>query len=920
MNPSEREPAKAFSQRLYRRLLLAYPKRVRTRDSAGMEYAFYRQLCERRERGRFALMLFWARSALHAVWFGLCERTAEAKRRQAVRRGSRKTNRIGARGGWLRRFGPEVRYAVRRISRRPSLTVTAVSSLALGIGTTTVVFCLVNAVLIEPLPYPESTRLVGVWHTDPETPEWGHAQISFLFYRDNNRAFVDMGAYRSTAVTITGAQEPEEISAAIVSASTLAVLGVAPALGRGFLEEEEHPDAEHTAILSHRLWTRRFGARRDIVGQQVRIDGKSRTVVGVMPAGFQFPDFDSQIWLPMEIDRARPDRSYWNCSVIARLKPGTGIERAQYEMKALTSRLPEAYDDPESVAATLDEIRLSSIVTLFKDDVVGDVSVALWIIFGSVGFVLLIACANAANIFLAGAEGRRQEDAVRTSLGASRGTLFLTFLVESTILGLSAGLLGLGLAYVSIPTIISLTPQNVPRLEGVGISSSVLMFALGVSVFGSLFLGLMPSLHSNSSSLASSLQKGGHRIAGGLRTRVVRNGLAVLQLALALVLLMGCGLMIRSFQHLRSVDPGFESDGVMTFRLRTPGSLRESTDRTVAFYTEVLERVRAVPGVISAGAGSGLPLAGGGSMLGHSFEDFPLGPNDHVPNYLTLFALPGYLETMQVPLVAGRTFERADLQNTSRAVLVSEPLAARLWPGQSAIGKRLTPARFEVTGVWYEIVGVVGPVRHESIEAAATEAIYYPLRPLFFSSGADPLFTETLGFAVRSGLSPEVLIGPVSEAVWSVSPDQPITHTRTMADIVAKAGARTTFSMTLLTIAAVVALALGLMGLYGVMAFLVSQRTREFGIRMALGADCGSVSRMVLAQSFRLAFAGLLFGMAGTLAMARLFRSMLYDVGSTDPLTLTTVSALLLCTSLAASYAPARRAARVDPLVALAEL
>ncbi len=883
-----------------------------------MHHVFANQMRDAHDRGMIVSSFFLLRTLLHSVWFGLGEHISYARLKRSGPRRSQRPSSMWGGGDWIRLFGQESRQALRRLARRPSLAVAVVLSLGLGIGASTAVFSLVHGVLLDPLPFPEPERLVGVWHTDPVTPEWGHAHISYLFYREHNRFFDDLGAYRTSLANVIDGDSPEELAATIVSASTLAVLGVTPQLGRGFLEEEEYPGAEPTVVLSHGLWTRGYGADRGVIGRTVRVDGESRTVIGVMPPEFQFPDSETQLWLPMEIDRARPDRSYWNCNVIGRLSPGIDLAQARIGMTALVRRLPEAYPDPESVTSTFEELRLSALVRPYRDDVVGDISLSLWILFGSVGCVLMIACANSTNLFLVSAEERLQEVALRTALGASRAALLLNFLTESAILSLAGGTLGLVLAAVSTPAILALTPHQFPRLDGVGISGPVLLFALGVSLFGSLVLGLIPALH-RVRGPASTLQGSGYRVTGGLRRTYVRNGLAVAQLGLALVLMAGSGLMVRTFQKLHSIEPGFESEGVLTFRLRAPKGTYPTNEETVSLYNEIIERVRDVPEVLTAGGISGLPLAAGGDFLGHSFEDFPPGPNDHITNYVTLFVLPGYLEALRIPLVAGRTFDHSDLDGHSMAVMVSAPLAARLWPDQNPIGKRLTPARYEETGTWYEIVGVVGSVRHENIKKPPTEVIYYPLRPLDFSSNTEPLFSEALSIAVRGRVSPSDLTGSVSRAVWSVDPNLPITRIRTMSDILGQAGARTSFSMVLLSVAAGIALALGLMGLYGVISFTVSQRTREIGVRMAMGADQRSVNQLVLGQALRLAGAGLLLGLVSTFALARLLESQLFDVESADPYTLTIVSFLLLATALAASYLPARRAARVDPLDAMAE-
>jgi putative ABC transport system permease protein len=896
-------------------MLKAYSRRFREQFADGMQYAFEAQLLDARQKGPWTVALFWLRSLAHTLWFGLGERLSglgRNRRRMPRRQHTRRPHRLGS-------VGRELCHAARRLLRSPGLTVTAVLSLTLGIGANAAIFSVVHGVLIEPLPYPDSDRLVGVWHDDGDDGKWGHARISYLFYRDNNRAFQEMGIFRASSASLTGGDTPEEVWATVVSASMFDVLEVPPELGRGFVEDDERPGAERTVVLSHQLWTRRFGRDEAIIGETIRVDGSAHTVIGVMPQGFQFPTASAQIWLPMEIDRANPDRSYWNSIAIARLAPGVDVATAQADMQTLAGRLYEAYPDPESAKAGFEELHLSTLVHPFKDDIVGDVSGALLILLGSVGCVLLIACANVANLFLAHAEGRQHEVAVRTALGADRAAIALYFTTESTILALTGGALGLALAQATTPAILALAPQQIPRMEGVGLDGPVLLFTLAVSILSSLLFGLMPMLKPVPNP-ATAMQSGGYRMAGGPAHRQARNALAVVQLTLALMLMAGSGLMVRSFQKIRSIELGFDAAGVLTMDLHLSGAGDTDHAETVAFYQQVLEHARALPGVQAAGATSGLPLNDDGAMLGHTFEDFPLGPDEFVPNYSTQFLMPGYLETLRIPLLSGRTFDRRDLDGTSRAVMVSAPLAERLWPDQNPIGKRLTPNRFDVTGVWYEIVGVAGPVRYESLDAPATEVVYYPLMPLSFAAQAEPIFFTTLSLAVRTNVPPSSLIGPVSAAVRSIEPNVPFTSIRTMEEIVTRASARTAFSMLLLVIAAGVALALGIVGLYGVISYMVSKRTREIGIRMALGADRGSVSRMVLRQGLGVAAVGIALGLAGAVAVTRLLGSMLYEVSATDPLTLVVVSVVLLAVAMVASYLPARRAARVDPMEAVGEL
>ncbi len=815
-------------------------------------------------------------------------------------------------------FFHEIRTVLRNLLRSPMFTLITIVTLAVGIAANAAIFGVVHAVLIEPLPYNEPERLVGVWHTMPGVgvDQFQQAHISYLFLRKHNRVFEDVGIFVSGTANLTGGEAPEHIPAAEVSASLFPVLDVSPRLGRRFFEEEENRGAEPTVIISHGLWARRFGGDQRVLGQTIRVDGVPRTVVGVMPLDFRFPRPETEIWLPMEIDRSSPDRSYWQYTAIARLRPGIEPAVTEAEISALLKRLPEEFPDPKAAAGMFENGRMAALVHPLKEDVVGDVSGILRILLGSVGVILLIVCANVANLFLTRAEGRQHELALRTALGAGRGAVARTFLIESTVIALAGGALGLDLAAVAVDAFKALAPRSIPRLDEVGIDGPVLAFTLAISLVSSLAFGVLPAFK-RLPSLACALREGTSRSIGGRGGHRARSFFVIAQLALALILMTWSGLMVRSFYALRGVSPGFDSVATLTLRLPLPEADYPGGAETVAFYQEVLERIRALPGVAAAGAVSGLPLTGDGSMLGHSFEDFPLEEDEFVPNYFTQMIVPGYLDALGIPLLAGRGFERADLEGPTRAVMVSGPLAQRLWPDQSPIGKRLTPARPEVTGFWYTIVGVVGHVRYESLEETPTEMIYYPLAPLLIGPESEPLFDRTLSLAVHTSVPPASLTGVVRSAIWSVDPNVPVVNVRTMEEIVTQARARTTFTMLLLLVASGVALVLGVVGLYGVISYVVSQRTHEIGIRMAMGAQGGAVRRMVLRQGLTLTAIGIAFGLGGAFAVTRLLESFLFHVSPTDPVTFGSVSLLLSTVALLASYLPARRAASMDPLDAL---
>ncbi len=567
----------------------------------------------------------------------------------------------------------------------------------------------------------------------------------------------------------------------------------------------------------------------------------------------------------------------------------------------------------------LETARMAAIVRPLRDDVVGDVGGLLWILLGSVGVILLIACANVANLFLVRAEGRQREVALRTALGATRGHVAGGFLAESTTLSVLAGVLGLGLAAAGVRLLVTLGPSEVPRLDEISIDGAVVGFTLAVALATSLLFGLIPALRQVPDP-GLALKEGGRSATAGRRRHIVRNALVVGQIGLALVLLVGSGLLMRSFQQLRQVDPGFDAAGVLTLRLSLPEAEYPDAGATTAFYEQALERLRALPGVESAGAVTGLPLAGNTSNSAYAFEDFPLETDAVPPILATRYASPGYFETLGIPLVEGRTFEPVDHRKGRKSLLVSAALAQRFWPGGSALGKRLSPDMTD-RGNWYTIVGVVGSVREAGLEAPPEETIYFPLSRPPGPDEEEAYAPRTWSLVLRAGVPPSTLAKVAGEAIWSLDANLPLANVGPLDELVTRARARTAFTMLMLSIAAGVALLLGAVGLYGVISYVVSERTQEIGVRMALGAGRGEVRRMVLRQALGVALAGIAVGLLGalglTVAVSRLLTAFLYDVSPTDPTTFVAVPLLLLAIALAASYLPAQRAASVDPIEAL---
>jgi putative ABC transport system permease protein len=807
-----------------------------------------------------------------------------------------------------------IRHLLRSFARAPGFTAVAVITLAVGIGANAAIFSLINGVLLRPLPYPDSERLVDLSHTAPGIglPKFQQSDATYLHYLHENRVFTGVAVYRETPVNLTGEGDPERLPAARVTPSLLAVLGVAPERGRGFTEEEGGPASEPVVLLGHDLWVRRFGADPEILGRTIQIDGVGTRVVGVLGASLRFPAPETALWLPLVIDPAHLQAGSFNFDGVARLAPGVTAAAAQADLDRTVATLSEEFPG-DLTHELLAKARFANVVTPLKENLVGDVSRTLWVLLGSVAVILLVACANVANLFLVRAEVRQREVAVRTALGAGRWRVVADFLAESLVLAVAGGAVGLALAYLGLDLLKALAPWHIPRLAEIDVDSRVLAFTAAVSLGAGLLFGVFPAFRYSSSALLASLRDGGRGATAGRRRHLARSLLVVFQVALALVLLVTSGLLVRSFAALRGVDPGFDPRGVLTLRLALPRAGYPDPAAGARFYGELLARVRALPGVEAAGAVQDLPLGGSQSRQGTAVEDFPRAPDELPFLFPYTVASPGYFAALGIPLVAGRTFERADYEQPSGAVVVSAALAARLWPGGSALGKRLRPGDAG-DGGWYTVVGVVGRVRDKRLEEEPSELLYYPLVGL---GGDDDWVARNMTLAVRTAGEPLALADPVRAAVWALDPKLPIAEVRTLAGVVDRAAARPRFTMLLLLLAAGVSLALGAVGLYGVIAYVVSQRRQEIGVRMALGADRRAVANLVVGQGLTVAAVGVVLGLAGAFAVTRLLAALLFAVSPTDPATFALVPVLLLGVAALASYLPARRAAAVEPSEAL---
>ena len=812
-----------------------------------------------------------------------------------------------------------LRSLARGLLRSPAFTALAVLTLAVGIGATTAVFSLVNAILLRPLPFPEPERLVGVWHSAPglDIQQFEHSLGTYVLYKRHARSLEGIGLYDAGSASLTDGASPERVTSAGATASLFTVLRATPARGRVFVEGDERPGAEPILILSDALWRRRFGGDPAVVGKSLRVDGVARQVVGVMPPSFRFPEPDTELWLPVTIDEANLEIGNFNWYGIARLAPGATPETAQRELAAIVRRMPEEFPSDDITAGMMEHARFTTLVHPQRDDVVGEIQQILWVLLGAVGVILLIACANVANLFLVRAEARQREVAVRTALGASRGAIARTFLGETTLLALAGGLLGLLLAGAGLRALLALGPEGIPRLEEVGIDLPVLGFTLFISLLAALLCGGFAALRYGTPELVPALKEGGRGGSTGRERHRARNLLVVAQMALALVLLVCSGLMVRSFWRLRHVDPGLEPRGVLTVRLALPETEYPDEASNARFTTALLERVRALPAVVEAGTVTLLPLTGGGSNSAHTFEDFPLPPDAVPPIIAVRFATPEYFQAMGIPLLAGRTLSPVDPARPTNEIVVSAALAERFWPGKSALGRRIVQGLKQEGNEWSEIVGVVGSVRDEGLHEKPFEAIYYPLRRIMPVEEEGEWVPRNFTLVVKVEGEPMDAAAAVREAVWGLDRNLPLAQMRTMEEVVKRSTARTSFTMLLLLVAAAMAVLLGAVGNYGVISYVVSQRTREIGVRMALGAARGDVAGLVLRQGLWMALGGVAIGLAAAFALTRLLRALLFEVSPTDPATFGAVSVVLVAVALLASYLPARRAASVDPLEAI---
>jgi predicted permease len=820
--------------------------------------------------------------------------------------------------------------AWRRLLRAPAFAAAAVLTLALGIGATTAIFSLVNAVLLRPLPWPDSDRLVDLSHTLAVSgvTRVDQSDAGHLFYRRHNTVFVDVGAYRATAVNLGalsgGARSDglaaERVESAQISAAIPTILRVAPLRGRAFTEAEDHPAAAPVALIGERLWRRKYDSDPAILGRRIEIDGDLREIVGILPASFGFPTATTGVWLPIGIDSTNTESATFGLRGIARLRDGATAEMATADLTRLLHRLPEEFPGRLSVAA-IEQTKMRAIARPLREVIVGDVGRTLWVVLAAVGLLLLIACANVANLFLVRAEGRQQELAIRRALGAGRGAIARGLVMEGLLLSVVGGAIGVGLAAAGTGMLRSMQGAlSIPRLHEIGLDGVVLLVAAATTLLAALLVSVLPALRSTGAALAVALHESGRSATAGRVRHRARSVLVMMQVALALVLIAGAGLMARSFRELMSVEPGFRADHAQTFRVALPAGRFPDAVTTAQFVLRTLDAMAALPGVTAAGVVSKLPLDPEARRDTALFiEELPLGmgafPNVHQVSY----ASSGYFAALGIPLLEGRAFGREDPAALRLEVIVSRALADRYWPGTPAEGKRV---RMAPRGPWHTIVGVAGNVRGVGLEQPPDEMIYMPLvtapgNAIDEAPGPARFTPRELAFVVRGRGDASSLGAPLARTLRSLDAGVPMYRSRPMTEVVSQAAARTSFTLALLGIASLVALLLGAIGIYGVIAYVVTLRTREIAVRMALGAAPAVVRRMVLLQGSRVALAGVVLGIAGAVAATRVLSALLYGVAPGDVPTIAMSAGLLLLTALVATWLPATRASAVEPAGAL---
>jgi predicted permease len=828
--------------------------------------------------------------------------------------------------GFLDVLARDIRHAFRGLRHNPMFTVTALLTLAIGIGANTAVFSVVNSVLLKPLPYPKVEELVAVWHTAPGAAGLstvsGDLRLSssmFFTYAKENRTFQSIGLWAPGATTVTGLAEPEQVRTVFITDGLLQALNVQPALGRWLSEADQRPGGPENVMLGYGYWQRRFGGDRSAIGRTILVESRARQIVGVMPEGFRIVTADPELIVPLRFDRSRAILPGFGYQCVARLKPGVTIAQASADIARMVPIWMTSWPAAPGINPRIYESwKIGPALRLLKQDVVGNVGNVLWVLMGTIGIVMLIACANVANLLLARAEARQQELAIRAALGAGWGRIVCELLLESVLLALMGGVLGLALSYNGLRFLVATGPANLPRLDEISLDPCALGFALLVSLLSGLLFGLIPALKYAGPRISLTLRGGGRTLSHSRERHRARNILVVAQVALALVLLISSGLMIRTFQALQTVAPGFtQAEQLQTLRTSIPASLVKEPERVARMQNDILDKLAGISGVTSVGFTSAMPMEGIAPDWDVILAEGKAYATDEIPALRFFkYVSPGLFQTAGTRLIAGRDFTWTDLYRRSPFVIVSENLARELWGApSSATGKRI---RTMPGAPWREVIGVVQDVRDNGVHEPAPAMVYWPsFGESSYRPGVSDV-TRTGTLVIRTNRAgTESFLNQVRQAVWSVNPSLPLASVRTMQEVYDQSLARTSLTLVMLAIAGAMALVLGIIGIYGVISYAVSQRRREIGIRLALGAQQSELRRMFVRHGFVLVGIGVLIGLAAATGLTRLMTSLLFGISPLDPLAYAAVPVVLVAAAALASYLPARRASAVDPVEAL---
>ena len=816
----------------------------------------------------------------------------------------------------------QLRQALRRLGRAPMFTAITLLTLAIGVGANTVIFSVIEGVLLKPLPYPHSDQLIGVWHTAPgiNIKDLNMCPSIYFIDREQSTTLQDIGVYDGDAVNVTGTGQPEHLRGLDVTDGTLPLLGVTPALGRLFTRKDDTAGSPETILISYAYWQQKFGGASSVIGTSINVDGRTRQIIGVLPRDFHFLDNpDAAIVMPFQWDRSKIKLGNFSQRALARLKPGVTMQQASADMARLLPITFRSFPAPEGFSADIfEKARIAPNLRPLKKDVVGDVDKVLWVLMGSIAMVLLVACANVANLLLVRVEGRRQELAIRAALGAPWKRIAGELLLESLVIGLSGSLIGLGLAYAALKALVAAAPTGLPRIHEIGIDSQVLLFTLGLALFTSLLIGAIPVFKYAGVKATTGLREGGRALSQSRERHRARKALVIVQVALALVLLICSGLMIRTFQALMHVDAGFTSpDSLQTFRFYVPESQIPDTqpERVVHQQQEIADKLAALPGVSSVSFSNAVPLDGYDTNDILYAQDHVLGEGEIPPIRRFKFISPGYLATLGTHLLTGRDISWDDTYNNHPVALISENFAKEYWHSpQGAIGKMI---RVASTDPWREVIGVVQDVHEDGVDQPAQSTVYWPVMMNNFE-GQKTQLRRGVAFSIRtSRAGSQALMNEVQQQVWSVNSAVPLADPTTLGELYTKSMARTSFTLVLLCVAGAMALLLGVIGIYGVIAYTVSQRTREIGIRMALGAQRNQLTSLFVRQGLLLTAIGAACGLVVAFVTMRLMSSILFNVSPVDPLTYIVITAGLIATAYLACYVPSRRAATINPVKAL---